>query len=60
KVVRRGLLDIHELGNMITEVIVEQQTQEVNAVVTGRRWDFAEGTTTIETDFLNLDVLRVR
>ena len=60
KVVRRGLLDIHELGNMITEVIVEQQTQEVNAVVTSRRWDFAEGTTTIETDFLNLDVRRVR
>jgi len=44
-----------EPGDMITTIDPEGRVTEVNSVVTRIRWHFLRGTTTVDTDFSELD-----
>ncbi len=44
------------IGSIITEIESAWQREPVNTVVTSRHWDFRQGTTTIETGYMDLDV----
>lgn len=52
----RQITSQFRVGDLITDVMTEGVAQEINTLVTSVRWDFRAGTTTIRTNFSDLDI----
>lgn len=60
RMTRRGLLGGGCLGRVVKSVSIAQEKHDVNSPMTERSWDFAEGTTSIQTGWIELDVRALR
>ena len=60
RLTEEGIWSTAELGTMVRAVTIDQQRTLVNSVVTELSWDFVAGTTTVLTEFLNLDTRRFK